>query len=114
MTSRAMTTGPSEVEYTAPGFAFALKVSQLRSFFRVGMALNEAFPTEEEFEQYMTDPETIETLNIVADLMDATVASKDQEPDALDKHHGLAVEALEPLAERLNIDGDDLLVILVA
>lgn len=102
------------MEYTAEGFAFALKLSQLRSFYQVGMALSEAFPTEEAFSEYMQDPETIETLNIVSEILDEATESEDSEADALDKHRGRAIEALEPFAERIGANPDDLLVTLVA
>lgn len=108
-------TGRSDVEYTAEGFAFALRLSQVRSFFRVGLALAEAFPTEKAWNDYMTADDTIETMNAVADIMNVAVTTTEDTPeDALDKHRGLAVEALEPFAEQVGLDADDMLVILVS
>lgn len=110
------TDGPSDdVLYSPAGFAFALRVSQVRSFFRVGLAVSEAFPTEEAWTAYMNEADTIETMNAVAEIMSLTVTELGDTPeDSLDKYKGLAVEALEPFGERIGADPDDLLVIIVS
>lgn len=101
------------------GLALALRLSQLRSAVRVGLALATACPTEESWEAMMSKPEIHETFSEFATIVDDILADVSRHPPdaALTQvmaHHARGLEALELFAEAMTIDPEDLLVILTA
>jgi hypothetical protein len=99
------------------GFALALRLSQLRSAIRVGLALAEKFPTEDSWEAAMASPEFQETASALAEVLqdvqgDLDVAPPDQVVETVLKHHERGLETLELFAEQLEVSADDILVVL--
>lgn len=102
------------------GFQLAMRLSQLRSAVRVGLALAEACPTEASWDHMMEDPELQETLSAFAAIVDDIQSDLDQKSDpdlVLDtilEHHGRSLESLDPFCEAFKIDPNDLLVVLTS
>lgn len=102
------------------GLQLAMRLSQLRSAVRIGLALAETCPTEESWDHLMADPEIQETLSAFAAIVDDIHADLDQKNDpdrvmdTIMEHHSRSLEALEPFCEAFSIDPNDLLVVLTA
>lgn len=102
------------------GLQLAMRLSQLRSMVRVGLALAQAYPDEESWDEHMQNADTQETLSafasIVSDIQ-ADLASA-QDPDAVidsvANHHERTLEALETFCEPLGLDPNDVVVVLTA
>jgi len=107
--------------FTPGGMGISLVLSQIRSAVRVGLALVESCPTEEAWDALLADPETHETLNELALLIqdvharaEAAGGSYDATLDSLTTDHMRAVECLEPFCEKLGVPPDDFLNALAA
>lgn len=109
-----------ELSYAA--LAATMELSHLRSTLLVGAALVTQFPTDEDWWALTTDPEYIESLNALAevinDIRTDTLVTDSPSPelvaDAADKHHARALEAIALVAERLQVPADDLLNVLIS
>ena len=98
-------------------FGMAIRLSQLRAAVRVGLALAERFPTEEEWEAEMENPEVQENLQALAEVLtdvqlDLDDADPNQVAQTVENHYLRSEEALLPLCERYLINPEDLLVVL--
>lgn len=107
------------MQWTAGGTAFelAIRLSQLRSAVRVGLALAERFPTEAEWEAEMEKPEIQENLEAVAQVLgDVQLDLDDATPEkvlsSVENHYDRVQEALGPLCDRYGIAQEDLLVVM--
>jgi hypothetical protein len=109
-----------ELSYAA--VAAALELSRLRRQMRVALALLVRYPTEQAWTAALDDPVFVESLNAFAEVLndikhdtavmvDAT--SPEAISDAVDRHHGRALESIEGVAEMLSLDPDDLLTVLI-
>lgn len=102
---------------SSAAFNMAIRLSQLRAAVRVGLALAERFPTEEEWEAEMENPETQEHLQAAAEVLtDVQLDLDESDPESvvetISNHYGRAEEALVPLCEHYGISREDLLVVL--
>lgn len=102
--------------FTPGGMGISLVLSQIRSAVKVGLALVEACPTEEEWEAVLADPDTHETLNelalLIEDIHEQALdrgGSYEATVDSFAADHKRAVECLEPFCEKLGIPPDDFL-----
>lgn len=111
----------SEPTLTYAALATTMELSRLRSAMMVGAALVSRFPTEEEWWALVSEPEYIESLNALAEVLndirtDANVLGSQTPEDvatAADRHHVRAAEAVELVAERLSVPVEDLLAVLI-
>jgi len=87
----------------------------------VGAALVTKFPAEEDWWALVADPDYVESLNALAEVIndirhDAKI-NEALDPEAVasaaDNHHGRAVEAVQVVAERLEVPPEDLLNVLI-
>lgn len=107
-------------EGSPDGLQLAMRLSQLRSMVRVGLALAEAYPDEESWDAHMANPETQEILGAFATIVNDIQTDLDtvQEPDqvmtAVLNHHERSLEALETFCEPLQLNPNDLIVVLTA
>lgn len=98
-------------------FNLAIRLSQLRSAVRVGLALAEKFPTEEAWEEELNKPEVQENLQAVAEIitdvqLDLDESTPEKALQNVENHYDRAAEALLPLCERYEIAPEDLLVVM--
>lgn len=109
-------------ELTYAAIACTLELSRIRSMMLVGMALVDKCPTEETWWGLLSDPEYIESLNALAEIIndmqvDANFFAASDTPDgtarAAENHHARAVEAVSVVADRLGIPPEDLISVLV-
>lgn len=109
-------------ELTYAAIACTLELSRLRSMMLVGMALVDKCPTEEAWWGLLSDPEYIESLNSLAEIindmqLDANFYASADTPDgtarAAEHHHERAIEAISVVADRLGIPPEDLISVLV-
>lgn len=109
-----------ELSYAA--LAATLELSRLRSLMLVGAALVTKFPTDEAWWGLLEDPDYIESLNALADVINDIRAdvnvqdalTPESVATAADNHHGRAVEAIQLVADRLEIPPEDLLTVLIS
>lgn len=112
---------PSEPQLTYAALAATMELSRLRSALLVGAALAEQFPTEEAWWGLVSDPEYVESLNALAEVLNdiktdsqlLEAMTPESVAEAADKHHARAVEAIEVVADRLGVSPDDLLAVLL-
>jgi hypothetical protein len=97
--------------------AIAIVLTQVRAAVRVGLALNESHPTDATWESFLENPETQETLEELATMIQdlhysaqAAGGSYTAMLSAVDDDHKRAFECLEPLCEKLGITPDDFFV----
>ena len=108
-------------ELSAAAYAATLELSRLRSTLMVGAALVARFPTEESWEALVSDPEYIESLNALAEVLQDIQkdpgmiggATEEAVAEATERHYGRAVETIDLLAERLQVPPEDLLNVLI-
>lgn len=109
-------------ELTYAALAATMELSRLRSTLLVGTALVAQFPTEEAWVELSTDPEYIESLNALAQVLDDikndTMVMGSLTPEAVaeasDKHYARAIESVLLLAERLGVPPEDLVNVLIS
>jgi len=100
------------------GLSLALRLSQLRSAIRVGVALATRFPDEAAWEAEVTSEEFQETMTAFAEILDDVNTDLDATPSDDDvattilRHHGRGLEAVELLAEKIQVPVDDLVTVL--
>ena len=102
---------------TGPGLSLALRLSQLRSAIRVGLALAEHFPTEDSWEAETASEEFQETMSDLAGVLNDVQADLDTSPpeqvvETVLKHHARSLETLELLSAKLQVPTEDILVVL--
>ncbi len=101
---------------TYEAMAALLHLSGLRSQFRIGLALMERFQTYEAFEAWTSQPEVIETMNCLAEIVNDITRNLGSTPEdvatAVSHHYERLAEVVEPLAEDLQVDPEDLLNVL--
>lgn len=93
-----------------------LHLVAIRSAVRIGVVLNEQFPSEETLTAFCNDEATIETLQAFVDIQQDMIraATTDGIPTVADlattikQHHGRALEAVSDLAERIGVEPEDL------
>lgn len=102
-------------------YAMILDMQRARSTWLVGMALATKFPDEEDWEALLQDPDFLDTAESLAEVVDdvRTLSAMggvtpEAVAEAVSQHHGRAIEAVEPLSERLGVDPNDLLSFLLA
>lgn len=111
-----------EPQLTYAALAATLELSRVRSLFMVGAALVATFPIDEEWWKFVEDPETIESLNALAlvvndmrlDVQMQNAQTPEDVTDAAGSHHERAMETIELLAERIGVAPDDLLNVLAS
>jgi hypothetical protein len=111
----------TEPQLTYAALAATMELSRLRSTLIVGAALARRFPTEDDWWGLVSDPEYIESLNalaeVVNDIKQDTQLLESVTPEtvaeAADKHHARALEAVEVLAELIDVSPEDLLAVLL-
>lgn len=103
-------------EETIEGLSF---LSYLRSAFIVGAALASKFPTEDEWQEAITDQEFIDAIaytmearrEIVAEAEESKVETVEELQQILEPHYDRMLGGLEDLAEELDVSVEDLLYI---
>jgi hypothetical protein len=108
-----------QLTYAALGLTMGL--SHLRSALLVGTALVSRFPSEEAWWGLLSDPIYVESLNALAEVIndirqDAAVLGSNTPEEiatAAENHHLRTLEAVELIAERLEVPVEDLLNVLV-
>lgn len=118
--SSPMTEEQPTLTYAA--LAVTLELSRLRSTLLVGTALVSRFPEEEDWWGLTQEPEYVESVNSLAEVLSdiqADVSTDDgATPDAIaaaaERHHQRALEAVEVLAERLGVPAEDVLTVLIS
>jgi len=113
-------TDEPELSYAA--LAATLELSRLRSLMMVGAALVTKFPTDEDWWALTADLEYVESLNALAEVLndirqDAKVdqaMNPEAVAEAAENHYGRALEAIELVAERLEVPAEDLLNVLIS
>lgn len=93
-----------------------LHLLAVRSAVLVGIYLNERFPTEELFMDFLNSDETIEGLEAFAEARDDVLAvaikqdtvTPESVAEAVTTHHPRALEAIDVLAERIGVTPEDL------
>lgn len=111
----------TEPQLTYAALAATMELSRLRSTLLVGAALAARFPTDEDWWDLVSEPEYVESLNALAEVLndikkDSQVLeaiTPESVAEAADKHHTRAVEAIEVVADRLGVSPDDLLAVLL-
>lgn len=94
----------------------ALHLMAVRSAVVVGVMLNERFPTEEAFMDFLNTEETLEGLQAFSDARDDVIAlavqqgtvTSDAVISAVSQHHPRALEAIDVLAARIGVTPQDL------
>jgi hypothetical protein len=98
--------------------AVTLELSRLRSSLRVGMALVQRFPQEDDWWALLDDPEIIDSLNALAEVVNdmrvdtAEATTAEEVAAGVAAHHDRAVEAVSLVAEVLGVPSEDLLAVL--
>ena len=119
-------TTPDDLEQPGPSVSYEvlaalLCLSELRSRFRVALALVERFPDEQDWEAATRDPDFLESLTALADIVsdirmdgiEYESATPNSVADAVTNHYGRAIESVEPIAETLGVAPSDLLSVLI-
>lgn len=109
-------------QLTYAALAATMELSRLRSTLLVGTALVSRFPTEEDWWSLMSEPDFVESLNALAEVLndirtDTSVLDSPTPEDiaeAAERHHARASESVEVLADRLGVPVEDLLNVLVS
>lgn len=91
-----------------------------RQMYLVGKAMAEAYPTDDDIEDLITDPDAIEQLKGVALVVDDIRHQRAREGahsleamiSVLSQHYDRAVEEVELFAEQHGVSPEDLLVVL--
>lgn len=97
----------------------ALHLMAVRSAVLVGVYLNERFPTEELFTDFLNSAETIEGLTAFAetrdDILESALASGGDSAlvRSVMQNHTRALEAVDVLAERIGVAPEDLFAFLL-
>lgn len=94
----------------------ALHLMAVRSAVVVGVFLNERFPTEEAFMDFLNTDDTMDGLQAFVDAREDILSIAVQQgtltPDALvaavSEHHPRALEAIDLLAEQIGVQPQDL------
>lgn len=107
--------GPS-VSYET--LAALLILSELRSQFRVGLAVAQRFPDEASWTALTKEPELLESLDALGEIirdiqMDSVEPTAEAISGAVTNHYDRALEAIGPVASRLGVEDADLLAVLV-
>jgi hypothetical protein len=108
-----------ELSYAA--LAVTMELSRLRSTLMVGAALVAKFPTEEAWWGLLSDPEYVESLNALAEVLNDIkqdveideAATPEAVATAAERHYARAAETIEVVAERLQVPTEDLLNVLI-
>jgi hypothetical protein len=109
-------------QLTYAALAATLELSRLRSQIIVATMLATQFPTEDAWWGLVSDPEYVECLNALAEVIadirsDAAVAegtTPESVAEAAERHHDRALEAIQIVAERLQVPTEDLLNVLIS
>lgn len=113
---------PTTPELTYAALALTMELSRLRSLLLVSAALVSKFPTEEAWWALVSDPEYVESLNslasIINDIRSDAAVTEGMTPEsvaqAAERHHDRASEAIELVAEKLDVPTEDLLAVLIS
>ena len=97
--------------------AMTLFLSQLRAQVIVGVQLASKFPREEDWWALLKNEDYVGSLNSLAEIMnDVVVDSEELTPQvvaaAASNHYNRATEAIEPVADMLEVGLEDLLAVL--
>lgn len=108
----------SEIEGQIPSdevIKLVLHLLAVRAAVRVGVMLNERFPTEDEMMEFCNNQDTVEGLEAFAEArrsveLLALQGNMTQEAvsRAIEQHHPRAMEAIEVLAEQIMVNPSDL------
>jgi len=109
-------------QLTYAALAATMELSRLRSTLLVGTALVSRFGTEEAWWDLVSDPEYVESLNALAEVLndirsDVTVldsVTPEDVAEAADRHHERAIEAVQVVADKIGVPVEDLLNVLVS
>lgn len=101
---------------SSAALAITLYLSQLRSQVVVGLQLALKCPNDEEWWALLRDHEYVDSLNALAEVLndvrfDAAELTPQEVARAASDHYGRALEALEPIADRLEVSTQDLLAV---
>lgn len=108
-------------EDQAAVIAVTLLLSQMRSMFAVGRGLAAKFPTEESWQAFLQSPiydEVVtEFAQCVADIRDMAqlgpALSPQEVQNAVASHYPRALDAVQELAELVEVPGEDILAVLI-
>lgn len=111
----------SNTEFRHVVISMVLAFSQIRSLYIVGKALTEKYPSTVEWELAMNSQDFLELIEefavMIQDMRDtidlAGVMGPEQVANAVEKHYNQAFLSVKDFADLLDIEGEELLSVLI-